>query len=130
LFADSIRELYSKNEAQQRNLAARDFVHLFVEDIIFYQRPLRSQKSTIANCSLESRSYIDKDSHTRKEAPLKVCSKSNPYYQEFRVLQWLQNLKIYEIDSDQEVTHQFINFKRKRKFLRNQNFAKTGGIIL
>lgn len=108
LFADSIRELYSKNKAQQRNLAARDFVHLFVEDIIFYQRALRSQKSTLANCSLESRSYIDKDSHTRKEAPLKVCPKSNPYYQEFRVLQWLQNLKIYEIDSDQEVTHQFI----------------------
>ena len=108
LFADCIRELYSKNEAQQRNLAARDFIHLFVEDIIFYQRPLRSQKSTIANCSLESRSYIDKDSHTRKEAPLKVCPKSNPYYQEFRVLQWLQNLKIYEIESDQEVTHQFI----------------------
>lgn len=108
LFANCIRELYSKNEAQQRNLAARDFIHLFVEDIIFYQRALRSQKSTIANCSLESRSYIDKDSHTRKEAPLKVCPKSNPYYQEFRVLQWLQNLKIYEIDSDQEVTHQFI----------------------
>ena len=108
MFADSIRELYSKNEAQQRNLVARDFIHLFVEDIIFYQRPLRSQKTTIANCSLESRSYIDKDSHTRKEAPLKVCPKSNPYYQEFRVLQWLQNLKIYEIESDQEVTHQFI----------------------
>lgn len=108
LLADCIRELYSKNEAQQRNLAARDFVHLFVEDIIFYQRPLRRQKSTIANCSLESRSYIDKDSHTRKGAPLKVCSKSNPYYQEFRVLQWLQNLRIYEIDTDQEVTHEFI----------------------
>ena len=108
LFADCIRELYSKNEAQQRNLAARDFVHLFVEDIIFYQRSLRRQKSTLANCSLESRSYIDKDSHTRKEVPLKVCPKSNPYYQEFRVLQWLQNLKIYEIDTDQEVTHEFI----------------------
>ena len=108
LLADCIRELYSKNEAQQRNLVARDFVHLFVEDIIFYQRPLRRQKSTIANCSLESRFYIDKDSHTRKEAPLKVCHKSNPYYQEFRVLQWLQNLKIYEIDTDQEVTHEFI----------------------
>lgn len=108
LFADCIRELYSKNAAQQRNLAARDFVHLFVEDIIFYQRPLRRQKSTIANCTLESRSYIDKDSHTRKEASLKVCPKSNPYYQEFRVLQWLQNLKIYKIESDQEVTHEFI----------------------
>ena len=108
LFADCIRELYNKNEAQQRNLAARDFVHLLVEDIIFYQRPLRSQKSTLANCSLESRSYIDKDSHTRKEVPLKVCPKSNPYYQEFRILQWFQNLKIYEIDTDREVTHEFI----------------------
>ena len=124
LFADCIRELYSKNEAQQRNLAARDFVHLFVEDIIFYQRPLRSQKSTLANCSLESRSYIDKDSHTRKEVPLKVCPKSNPYYQEFRVLQWLQNLKIYEIDTDQEVTHEFIKTLEDKQqlfdFLMNQ----------
>ena len=124
LFADCIRELYSKNEAQQRNLAARDFVHLFVEDIIFYQRPLRRQKSTLANCSLESRSYIDKDSHTRKEAPLKVCPKSNPYYQEFRVLQWLQNLKIYEIDTDQEVTHEFIKTLEDKQqlfdFLMNQ----------
>ena len=124
LFADCIRELYSKNEAQQRNLLARDFIHLFVEDIIFYQRPLRSQKTTIANCSLESRSYIDKDSHTRKEAPLKVCPKSNPYYQEFRVLQWLQNLKIYEIESDQEVTHQFIKTLEDKQqlfeFLMNQ----------
>ena len=124
LFADCIRELYSKNEAQQRNLAARDFVHLFIEDIIFYQRPLRSQKSTLANCSLESRSYIDKDSHTRKEVPLKVCPKSNPYYQEFRVLQWLQNLKIYEIDTDQEVTHEFIKTLEDKQqlfdFLMNQ----------
>ena len=119
LFADCIRELYSKNEAQQRNLAARDFVHLFLEDIIFYQRPLRRQKSTIANCTLESRSYIDKDSHTRKGAPLKVCSKSNPYYQEFRVLQWLQNLKIYEIESDQEVTHEFIKtLEDKQQLMR------------
>ena len=124
LFADCIRELYSKNEAQQRNLAARDFVHLFVEDIIFYQRSLRRQKSTLANCSLESRSYIDKDSHTRKEVPLKVCPKSNPYYQEFRVLQWLQNLKIYEIDTDQEVTHEFIKTLEDKQqlfdFLMNQ----------
>ena len=124
LFADCIRELYSKNEAQQRNLAARDFVHLFVEDIIFYQRSLRRQKSTLANCSLESRSYIDKDSHTRKEAPLKVCPKSNPYYQEFRVLQWLQNLKIYKIDTDQEVTHEFIKTLEDKQqlfdFLMNQ----------
>ena len=100
------------------------FFCLFVEDIIFYQRSLRRQKSTLANCSLESRSYIDKDSHTRKEAPLKVCPKSNPYYQEFRVLQWLQNLKIYEIDTDQEVTHEFIKTLEDKQqffdFLMNQ----------
>lgn len=49
LLADCIRELYRKNETQQQILLLKDFLHLFVEDIIFYQRPLRSQKSTIAN---------------------------------------------------------------------------------
>ena len=87
LLADCIRKLYRKNETQQQNLLSKDFLHLFLEDIIFYQRPLRSKKSTIANCTLEKRSYIDKETNERKDVPIKVCAKSNPYYQEFRVLQ-------------------------------------------
>ena len=54
---DCIRELYRNNEAHQQTLENKDFVHLLVNDIIFYQRPLRSQKSNIGHCSLEFRKH-------------------------------------------------------------------------
>ena len=133
LLADCIRELYRKNETQQQNLLSKDFLHLFVEDIIFYQRPLRSKKSTIANCTLEKRSYIDKESNECKDAPIKVCAKSNPYYQEFRVLQWLQNLRIYEIETDREVTAEFIetaeDYEALFNFLISQKEIDNEGLL-
>jgi CRISPR-associated endonuclease Csn1 len=55
LYSDCVRELYRNNEAHQLTLGKKDFVHLFMEDLIFYQRPLRSQKSSISNCTLEFR---------------------------------------------------------------------------
>jgi CRISPR-associated endonuclease Csn1 len=107
LFNACVRELYKHNEAHQRNLEAKDFVHLFVNDIIFYQRPLRSQKSLISNCPLESR--VAKDENGNEVVrPIKAIAKSNPYYQEFRLLQWMQNLEIYENENDTKVTSTFI----------------------
>ena len=107
LYNDCVRELYRNNEAQQFSLSKRDFVHLFVEDIIFYQRPLRSQKSSIGNCTLEYWIHKDKDGKPIKEY-LKAIPKSHPLYQEFRVWQWLSNLKIYRKEDDLDVTTQFI----------------------
>ncbi|GHT38592.1 CRISPR-associated endonuclease Cas9 [Bacteroidia bacterium] len=108
LYNDCIRELYRNNEAHQLVLSKRDFVHLFVNDIIFYQRPLRSQKSTISDCTLEFRKYKDKEGSEIKEY-LKAVPKSNPHYQEFRLWQWLFNLKIYTRDDDKDVTAEFIS---------------------
>ena len=106
-YSDCVRELYRNNEDHQLVLSKRDFVHLFVEDIIFYQRPLRSQKSSIGNCSLEYRVYKDKDGNQVKEY-IKTIPKSNPLYQEFRVWQWLSNLKIYRKEDDVDVTAEFL----------------------
>lgn len=111
LFSDCIRELYRNNEAHQTTLSKKDFVHLFLNDIIFYQRPLKSQKSSIGNCSLEYRKYKTKDKESKeieKIEYLKVISKSHPLYQEFRVWQWMYNLKIYKKENDTDVTEQFI----------------------
>lgn len=107
LYNDCVRKLYRHNEAQQLILSKKNFIHLFVEDIIFYQRPLRSQKSSIGNCSLEYRIYKDKDGNQVKEY-LKVIPKSHPLYQEFRVWQWLLNLKIYRKEDDTDVTAEFL----------------------
>src|SRR5690606_8728833 len=103
LFMDCVRELYRNNEQHQQMLSAKDFVHLILEDILFYQRPLRSQKSSVSNCSLENRKSKD-----GVIFPIKVISKSNPYYQEFRLLQWLQNLVIYRKEDDTNVTQEFL----------------------
>lgn len=110
-FNDCIRELYRNNESHQTTLSKKDFVHLFLNDIIFYQRPLKSQKSSIGNCALEYRKFKTKDkegNEIEKTEYLKAIPKSNPFYQEFRVWQWLYNLKIYKKEDDTDVTEQFI----------------------
>lgn len=123
LYNDCVRELYRSNETYQFILSKRDFVHLFLDDILFYQRPLRSQKSAIGDCILEFKTYKDKDGNNIKEY-LKVISKSNPLYQEFRIWQWLYNLKIYRKEDDEDVTLQFIaNIEDKEQlfdFLSNR----------
>jgi CRISPR-associated endonuclease Csn1 len=99
---------------------------LFVKDIIFYQRPLRSQKSNIGNCALEFvkhkinikdengnpvKNVFEKDADGKDiivKEYLKGIPKSNPYYQEFRVWQWLYNLKIYTREDDKDVTNEFV----------------------
>ncbi len=106
LYNDCIRELYRNNQSHQLTLSKKDFLHLFLEDIIFYQRPLRSQKSSIGNCCLEYRKY--KIDGIEKKEYLKAIPKSNPYYQEFRVWQWLYNLKIYKKEDDTDITSEFI----------------------
>jgi CRISPR-associated endonuclease Csn1 len=111
LYNDCVRELYRNNEAHRLNLSKRDFVHLFVDDILFYQRPLRSQKSSVSNCTLEYRVFKTKDKEGNtvdKREYLKAIPKSHPLYQEFRVWQWLFNLKIINKDDDTDVTPLFL----------------------
>ena len=96
LYAQCINELYGSNEAFRNSIAGRDFTYLFMDDIIFYQRPLKSKKSLIANCPYENNSYIDKNTGETNIAPIKCIAKSNPLFQEFRLWQFVQNLRIYE----------------------------------
>lgn len=107
LYSDCIRELYKNNDDHQFLLSKRDFVHLFLDDIIFYQRPLKSQKSFISNCSFEYKKYIVNGAE--KTEYLKVIPKSHPLYQEFRLWQWIYNLSIYKKDDDKNITIEFLN---------------------
>jgi CRISPR-associated endonuclease Csn1 len=108
LYNECIRELYNKNDVQQQFLSKRDFTHLFIEDIIFYQRPLRSKKSLINNCTLEFYTYKNREG-LESIKYLKAIPKSNPYYQEFRIWQWMYNLSVYNKSEDINVTSEFFN---------------------
>lgn len=109
LYNDCLKELYSKNESHRNSLKNKDFVHLFLNDIIYYHRPLKSKKSTIGGCQLEHRIYYDKCKNEIKKSKIQAISKSHPLFQEFRAWQWIHNLKIKEIDAnanDKDVTSQ------------------------
>ena len=100
LYEDCIEELYQQNTAYRNSISSHDFTYLFVDNIIFYQRPLKSKKSLIDECPYESHVYIDKDGNT-VENHVKCIAKSNPMFQEFRLWQFVSNLKIYEHQKDE-----------------------------
>lgn len=116
LYQSCIELLYPNNEAHRNNIAKPDFTQLFVEDILFYQRPLKSKKSLISDCPFEKQIYIDKNTGKKEEAPIKCIAKSNPFFQEFRLWQFAQNLRIYErekkvdgkFQTDVDVTNEFL----------------------
>ncbi len=95
LFATCCQELYPNNELHKNNIANRNMNYLLLDDIIFYQRPLKSKKYQISNCRFETRSYKDNDGNL-KIKPLKAISKSHPRFQEFRLWQFIHNLGIYQ----------------------------------
>lgn len=111
-----VRTLYQKNEAHVRQALCHDLTAFLLDDVLFYQRPLKSQKALIANCCFESLTYYDRQTGEEKQAPVKCIPKSHPLYAEYRLWQFLDNLRIYQLEGevdgkkcfDIDVTRQFL----------------------
>lgn len=99
LYRQCIEALYPQNEAYRNSIAGKCFTYLLLQDIIFYQRPLKSKKSLINECACEYHTYRDKDGGVHKQY-LKSISKSHPLYEEFRLWQFVGNLHIYRLDTN------------------------------
>lgn len=140
LYKACLEELYEHNDAYRGSISQKGFVHLFLNDIIFYQRPLKSKKSLISNCKFETRTFI-RDGKKEIE-PLKCIAKSHPLFQEFRLWQFVQNLRIYQkekevngkLHTDVNVTDEFLksdtdkvnlfNWLNSRKEIDQKTFLK------
>lgn len=83
--------LYKRNRAKQTELVKNGLLHIFSNDIIFYQRELKSQKRYVNKCRFETHTGIDGNVYGVNCAP-----KSSPEFQEFRIWQQIHNLKIFE----------------------------------
>ena len=64
--------------------------------VIFYQRPLKSQKGLISFCEFESKQIeIDVDGKKKiKTVGSRVCPKSSPLFQEFKIWQRLNDVEV------------------------------------
>lgn len=74
-------------------------LHIIRDIIIFFQRDLKSQKSNIAICEFEKQKReitVDGKKKIIEFGP-KVCPKSSPIFQEFKIWQTINNLKISNI---------------------------------
>ena len=126
LYKACLEELYFFNEAHKNNIGKKDFIYLFMDDIIFYQRPLKSKKFLISNCPMETRSF-EKENGEIKSEPIKCIAKSHPLFQEFRLLQFLNNLKIFKKNelNDIEVTQELLPNEEEKLKLYNWLNNKT-----
>ncbi len=80
--------------------------------VLFYQRPLRSQKGLLGKCSLEGRKVFDKKLGKIIETGPTPCPLSHPEYEEFRALQFINNIE-YGRTKNLKSTAQLDEFQRK-----------------
>jgi CRISPR-associated endonuclease Csn1 len=114
---------------------SHDLLHIISNDIIYYQRELKSQKKSISECRYEKRKGIDGEMYGVKCIP-----RSSPLFQEFRVWQDIHNIRILEREIkedgktrlDVDVTENFIDEQIREKLfeLFNSKAAITEKNIL
>ncbi|MBI2269067.1 MAG: hypothetical protein HYU69_01785 [Bacteroidetes bacterium] len=105
----------------------KDLLHIISNDIIYYQRELKSQKNSIGECQYEKKKGVDGIMYGSK-----CASKSSPDFQEFRIWQDIHNIKILEREKmvegykkiDVDVTSQFINPKVKEELFEKFDTSK------
>lgn len=143
VFEQCVKTLYPQNANHQEALLKNKeaIQHLLVEDILLYQRPLKTKKSEIANCKYEIRYWkniedkngkpiVEVDIETgelkTKKEPvyIKVVSASHPYFQEFRIWDKLHNLQLIQLEKvvdGKSLTNQNIT---KEFFKSNEDYQK------
>lgn len=109
LFEKCVFELYRNNENHRKSVLRNTLSHFIVNDIIFYQRPLKSKKSQIADCPYEYYEYVNKETGEIKKQSIKCIARSNPYFQEIRLWQFIQNLRIIDNETiDNDLTSKYL----------------------
>ena len=140
LYLQCVNSLYPNNNAHAHDISSKDFVYLFVNDIIFYQRPLKIQ--TLGTCPLEKHIFENKKTGERDQKHNLPCiAKSNPYFQEFRLWQFISNLKIYKREDfvdgslklNVDVTNQFLSsatdYENLFNYLNNRKSIKQSVLL-
>src|SRR5690554_5629634 len=84
------------NGPKVKEFENNNLLYIISNDIIYYQRERKSQKSLINECRYEKRKGKDSEYYG-----LKCIPKSSPLYQEFRIWQDIHNIRILKKESEE-----------------------------
>ena len=86
--------------------------------VIFYQRPLKSQKGLISFCEFEStQTEVEIDGKKKlKTIGCRVCPKSSPLFQEFKIWQILNNVIVTSEDGRKREKRALLQEEKDRLF--------------
>lgn len=101
--------------------------------VIFYQRPLKSQKGLISFCEFESRKIeVEVESKKKiKTIGCRVCPKSSPLFQEFKIWQILNNVTISFEEGGKKKKRALLQEEKERLFeelLYKDKLSKTDAL--
>lgn len=126
-YQEAVEGLYPHNEGHRRLLMQKSFAQLVADDILFYQRELKSKKSEINDCRFEEYRY--KKDGKEVIRPVKAAHTANPYHQEFRIWKFINQLHILEEPNEEhasplDVTDQYLTHKYEVKAALFDEFQK------
>ena len=106
VFEKCINLLYPHNDDHAKALLnnKNTIAHLLAEDILLYQRPLKSKKFDTTDCKYEIdywKEEVDTTTGEVVEIPIykKTVSASHPLFQEFRIWDKIHNIKLIQLEA-------------------------------
>ena len=129
IFEKCVKLLYPHNEEHSKALLENKqaLTNLLIEDILLYQRPLKSKKSEISDCKYEI-DYWKEDVNTSTgevvETPVykKAVSASHPLFQEFRIWDKIHNIRLIQLESKDADGNSETNVDITSQFFKPENY--------
>lgn len=115
--SDELKKITSilyKNNIEHRNMRNKsNLTDFIINDVIFYRRPLKSQKNLRGKCTL-----VKFKDNKGREMYKPVCNKKNPKFQEFKI--W-KNINDYFADIDLSKKQEIFNYLNCDIIIENIN---------
>lgn len=95
-YENEFDKIWEKQKGYYPLILTEELKNKIRNEIIYFQRPLKSQKGLVSYCEFESKIFFDKSSNPIKEIKggPKVAPKSSPLFQVAKIWQELNNIEI------------------------------------
>jgi CRISPR-associated endonuclease Csn1 len=128
-FEKCIKLLYPHNEEHSKALLEnrQALTNLLIEDILLYQRPLKSKRSEISDCKYEI-DYWKEDVNTSTgeiteiSVYKKAVSASHPLFQEFRIWDKIHNIRLIQLESKDADGNSETNVDITAQYFKPENY--------